>query len=102
MSNLNPNKNSTSINNRYRGNQVGRIFISAGHYTGDPGTPSIIGTNEADEMMKTPDALICELESRGLKQKQDFFSVPDSIDYVPSINWINNISASSWLMFMEW
>jgi N-acetylmuramoyl-L-alanine amidase len=94
MSNLNPSKNSTSINNKYRGNQVGRIFISAGHYTGDPGAPSIIGTKEADEMMKTRDALIREFESRGLKKGQDFFSVPDSIDFVPSINWINNISAS--------
>lgn len=73
---------------------MGRIFISAGHYTGDPGAPSIIGTKEADEMMKTRDALIRELESRGLKKGQDFFSVPDSIDFIPSINWINNISAS--------
>jgi N-acetylmuramoyl-L-alanine amidase len=94
MSNLNPSKNSTSINNKYRGNQVGRIFISAGHYTGDPGAPSILGTKEADEMMKTRDALIRELESRGLKKGQDFFSVPDSIDLSPSINWINKISAS--------
>jgi N-acetylmuramoyl-L-alanine amidase len=86
------NHNNYTEHNKYQGNQMGRIFISAGHYTGDPGATSVIGTKEADEMMKTRDALIRELESRGLKQKQDFYSVPDSIDFVPSINWINNIS----------
>jgi N-acetylmuramoyl-L-alanine amidase/Mannosyl-glycoprotein endo-beta-N-acetylglucosaminidase len=73
---------------------MGRIFISAGHFTGDSGAPSVLGTKEADEMIRTRDFLIRELESRGLTRDQDFFSVPDTIDLSPSINWINGRSRS--------
>jgi N-acetylmuramoyl-L-alanine amidase len=67
---------------------MGRIFISAGHFTGESGAISVIGTKEADEMIKTRDALIQELESRGLKKDQDFFSVPDTINLKRTIAWI--------------
>jgi hypothetical protein len=73
---------------------MGRIFISAGHFTGDSGAPSVLGTKEADEMIRTRDFLIQELESRGLTRDQGFFSVPDTIDLSPSINWINGRSRS--------
>ncbi|WAL60069.1 hormogonium tapered terminus morphoprotein TftA [Thermocoleostomius sinensis] len=68
---------------------MGRIFISAGHFSGDPGATTAIGTSEAQEMIKTRDLIIAELKSRGLVQDQDFFSVPDTIDLTPTINWIN-------------
>ena len=68
---------------------MGRIFISAGHFSGDPGAATAIGTSEAQEMIKTRDLIIAELKSRGLVQDQDFFSVPDIIDLTPTINWIN-------------
>jgi hypothetical protein len=73
---------------------MGRIFISAGHFTGDSGAPSVLGTKEADEMIQTRDLLLQELESRGLTKDQDFFSVPDTLDLSPSINWINARSRS--------
>jgi N-acetylmuramoyl-L-alanine amidase len=73
---------------------MGRIFISAGHFTGDSGAPSVLGTKEADEMIQTRDLLLQELESRGLTKDQDFFSVPDTLDLTPSINWINARSRS--------
>ncbi|MEH2112005.1 hormogonium tapered terminus morphoprotein TftA [Nostoc sp.] len=73
---------------------MGRIFISAGHFTGDSGAPSVLGTKEADEMIQTRDVLIQELESRGLRQGQDFFSVPDTINLRPTIDWINARSRS--------
>jgi|GEM_PF-1212516 len=73
---------------------MARIFISAGHFTGDPGAPSIGGTTEAFEMMKTRDLIVQELESRGLTKDVDFFSVPDSIDLVPTIRWINSRAVS--------
>lgn len=68
---------------------MGRIFISAGHFSGDPGAPTAIGTSEAEEMITTRNLIVAELQSRGLVQNQDFFSVPDSIDLSPTINWIN-------------
>lgn len=68
---------------------MGRILISAGHYLRDPGATSVRGTKEADEMIRTRNLLIRELESRGLTQDQDFFSVPDTIDLGPTIDWIN-------------
>jgi hypothetical protein len=73
---------------------MARIFISAGHFTGDSGAISVLGTKEADEMMKTRNFLLQELESRGLKKDIDFFSVPDTIDLGPSVKWINNLSDS--------
>ncbi|MEG3910949.1 N-acetylmuramoyl-L-alanine amidase [Microcoleus sp. w2-18bC1] len=73
---------------------MGRIFISAGHFTGDSGAPSVLGTKEADEMIQTRDLLLQELKSQGLTRDQDFFSVPDTIDLSPSINWINGRSRS--------
>ena len=71
---------------------MGRIFISAGHFIGEPGAPTVLNTKEADEMIQTRDLLINELESRGLKSDKDFFSVPDTIDLSPSITWINGRS----------
>jgi hypothetical protein len=68
---------------------MGRIFISAGHFNRDSGAISILGTKEADEMMRTRDLLAAELQSRGLIQNQDFFLVPDNIDLGPTIRWIN-------------
>ncbi|MDB9456483.1 N-acetylmuramoyl-L-alanine amidase [Dolichospermum circinale CS-534/05] len=73
---------------------MGRIFISAGHFTGESGAISVLGTKEADEMIQTRDALIQELESRGLKKDQDFFSVPDTINLKRTIAWINDRSRS--------
>lgn len=69
---------------------MGRIFISAGHFTGDSGAPTIKGTSEAQEMIKTRDLVVRELESRGLIADQDFFAVPDSLDLSPTIRWINS------------
>ncbi|GAB4385122.1 MAG: hypothetical protein Kow00121_49660 [Elainellaceae cyanobacterium] len=68
---------------------MGRIFISAGHFSGDSGAPTAIGTTEAQEMIKTRNLIVAELQSRGLVQDQDFFSVPDTIDLTPTTNWIN-------------
>ncbi|HEY9710598.1 MAG TPA: N-acetylmuramoyl-L-alanine amidase [Oculatellaceae cyanobacterium] len=64
---------------------MGRIFISAGHYVGDPGARTASGTTEAQEMMLTRDLVVRELESRGV----EFLSVPDTLDLVPTIQWIN-------------
>lgn len=64
---------------------MGRIFISAGHYLGDPGASTASGTTEAQEMMLTRDLVVRELESRGV----EFLSVPDDINLVPTIGWIN-------------
>lgn len=69
---------------------MGRIFISAGHFLSDPGAPTILGTSEAQEMMKTRDLVVTELQSQGLVKDQDFFSVPDTLDLRPTINWINS------------
>lgn len=68
---------------------MGHIFISAGHFNRDSGASSIIGTKEADEMMKTRDLLASELQARGLVKDRDFFLVPDDIDLGPTIRWIN-------------
>jgi hypothetical protein len=73
---------------------MGRIFISAGHFNRDSDATSILGMKEADEMMKTRDALIVEIQSRGLVKDQDFFSVPDDIDLGQTIRWINSRSQS--------
>lgn len=67
---------------------MGRIFISAGHFTGDPGAISVFNTTEADEMIQTRDLLVQELELRGLKKDQYFFSVPDNINLKQTIEWI--------------
>lgn len=71
---------------------MNRIFISAGHFIGEAGASTVLGTKEADEMILTRDLLIEELESRGLEKDKDFFSVPDTIDLGPSITWINGRS----------
>lgn len=71
---------------------MGRIFISAGHFNRDSGAISILGTKEADEMMKTRDLLANELQSRGLVKDRDFFLVPDDINLGPTIRWINDRS----------
>ncbi|NET56097.1 MAG: peptidoglycan DD-metalloendopeptidase family protein [Symploca sp. SIO2E6] len=68
---------------------MGKIFISAGHYFQDPGASSALGTTEAEEMIKTRDLIIEELESQGLQAGTDFLSVPDTIDLGPTISWIN-------------
>ncbi len=47
---------------------MGRIFISAGHFSGDAGAPTAIGTTEAQEMIKTRDLIVTELQSQGLVQ----------------------------------
>lgn len=78
---------------------MGRIFISAGHYfrnsfDRDSGADTIIGTSEAQEMIKTRDLVVSELQSLGLVENQDFFSVPDTLDLSPTIRWINNRSVS--------
>lgn len=73
---------------------MGRLFISAGHFTGDPGAPTILGTSEAQEMIRTRDSVVSELKARGLVQNQDFFSVPDSLDLSPTIAWINSRAVS--------
>jgi hypothetical protein len=65
---------------------MGKIFISAGHFTGDSGASSILGTTEAQEMIMTRDLIVQELESRGL----EFVSVPDTINLAPTISWINS------------
>jgi len=68
---------------------MGKIFISAGHYFQDPGASSALGTTEAEEMIKTRDLIVEELELRGLQAGQDFLSVPDTINLGPTISWIN-------------
>ena len=70
-------------------NQMGKIFISAGHYFQDPGAASALGTTEAEEMIKTRDLIVEELELQGLQAGKDFLSVPDTIDLGPTISWIN-------------
>ncbi len=73
---------------------MAKIFISAGHFTGDPGAPSIGGTTEALEMMQTRDLIVQELKARGLRQNVHFFSVPDSIGLGSTIRWINTRASS--------
>lgn len=69
---------------------MGRIFISAGHYRGAPGTTTVLGTKEVDEMIPIRDLLLRELQARGV----EFLSVPDDIDLGPTIQWINQRSRS--------
>lgn len=64
---------------------VKRIFISAAHDLKDPGVVAL-GTTAAEEMILTRNALVKELQSRGV----EFFVVPDSLDLKGSISWINN------------
>lgn len=64
---------------------MGKIFISAGHYLNDPGASSVLGTTEADEMIRTRDLIVQQLKSLGL----NFVSVPDTIDLGPTIKFIN-------------
>ncbi|MBW4563571.1 MAG: N-acetylmuramoyl-L-alanine amidase [Mojavia pulchra JT2-VF2] len=79
---------------------MGRIFLSAGHNLGkggvqsDPGAPTVLGTTETNEMIKTRDLLVRELEFRGVKKDQDLFSVPDTIDLKSTLNWINDRARS--------
>lgn len=62
-----------------------RIFLSAGHGAGDPGA-EVPGTTEAQEMIKTRDATVKEMRSRGL----DVLWVPDSLTLIETIRWIND------------
>lgn len=62
-----------------------RIFLSAGHGAGDPGA-EVPGTTEAEEMIKTRDAAVKELRSRGL----DVLWVPDTLTLKETIYWIND------------
>ncbi|NET09428.1 MAG: hypothetical protein F6K16_32925 [Symploca sp. SIO2B6] len=78
---------------------MGRIFISAGHYFRNSfdqgsGADTVIGTSEAQEMIKTRDLVVSELQSLGLVENQDFFSVPDTLNLSPTIRWINNRAIS--------
>ncbi|WP_413166803.1 N-acetylmuramoyl-L-alanine amidase family protein [Capilliphycus salinus ALCB114379] len=73
---------------------MGTIFISAGHYLNEPGASSFAKTTEAQEMMQTRDLIVQELKSMGLKDGQDFVTVPDDLDLSPTINWINSRATS--------
>lgn len=69
---------------------MGKIFISAGHSSGDPGAATILGGTEAKEMMLTRDRIVEELEERHLY----FLSVPDDLSLPQTIHWINNRAAT--------
>ncbi|MFP4121935.1 MAG: peptidoglycan-binding protein [Coleofasciculus sp.] len=64
---------------------VGRILVSAGHDLKDPGVVAL-GTTEAQEMILTRNALVQELQSRGV----NFLTVPDDLDLGGTIKWIND------------
>lgn len=70
--------------------QMGRIFISAGHGgieggVYDPGGIAA-GTTEAREMILTRDLVLTELRSRSF----EVLSVPDDLNLEQSIAWINS------------
>ena len=72
---------------------MGRIFLSAGHFlssSGSSGAPGAValGTTEAIEVIKTRDLIEEIFDQRNI----EFLSVPDHIDLVPTINWINSRS----------
>lgn len=68
---------------------MGRIFISAGHSTSDPGALAG-GTTEAREMILTRDLIVTELRSRAF----EVLLVPDDLDLRQTIDWINSRSRS--------
>ena len=68
---------------------MGRIFLSAGHGGFEGGRPDsgaiVIGTTEAQEMIRLRDTILPELQSRGF----EVLSVPDDLSAIQSIDWIN-------------
>lgn len=64
---------------------VKRIIISAAHDLKDPGVVAL-GTTAAEQMILTRNALVKELQSRGV----EFLIVPDNLDLKGTISWINN------------
>lgn len=64
-----------------------RIFLSAGHGGGDPGAIAG-GTTESEELIKTRDAVVQEMRSRGLK----VLWIPDTLNLKQTISWINDHS----------
>jgi N-acetylmuramoyl-L-alanine amidase len=64
---------------------MGQLFISAGHFSDDPGAVAF-GTTEAKELMLTRDLILKELKEKGAT----FLSVPDTLDLKPTIQWINS------------
>ncbi|MGB7440202.1 MAG: peptidoglycan-binding protein [Coleofasciculaceae cyanobacterium] len=67
------------------GTSAGRIIISAGNDLTNPGIKAL-GTTEAKEMILTRDAIVKELNGRGVS----FIVVPDDLDQKRTIEWINN------------
>lgn len=64
-----------------------KIFLSAGHGAGDPGARAG-GATEAEEMIKTRNAVVKELRSRDL----EVLWVPDTLTLKQTIDWINDHS----------
>jgi N-acetylmuramoyl-L-alanine amidase/Mannosyl-glycoprotein endo-beta-N-acetylglucosaminidase len=64
---------------------MGRIFLSAGHGSGDSGAIAG-GTTEAREMILLRDQILPELRAKGI----EVLSVPDDRTLKQSITWIND------------